>query len=115
MKHNESHYQILDHNGEFAFEGDPMYLFEFYPGDIVEVEIHNFKDGSSGLVAKKLIKLGQWSDRKFNEFKFRATQGAIPLNKISAEFYTEEIERIIREQESGEEFYQDTLDTVKKL
>lgn len=90
-------------------------LYEFFPGDKVELEQHVFKDGSKGKVAKKLISKGQWTDRDYNEFKFKATLGQLSLDKETANKYRNEIERVKKEKNSGKYFYPSLLDTVEKL
>ena len=76
---NYNQFEILD-NPEFA-DLDTNELFEFFPGDIVEIEPHIFTNGTKGKVAKKLISKGQWSDRNYNEFKFKAKLGIIKIDK----------------------------------
>lgn len=90
-------------------------LYEFFPGDIVELEQFVFEDGTKGKVAKKLISKGQWSDRKYLEFKFKATLGLLSICKSTIEKYKNEIERIKKDSNPGEFFYPSLLETVEKL
>ena len=92
----DNQYKILD-DKEFTDYVDPLYLHEFYPGDTVELEPHTFMDGTKGQVAKKLVNMGQWSDRRFNEFKFKATLGQLTINQQTADKYQDEIARVKKE------------------
>jgi len=107
-------YEILD-DKEFTGYFDSSDIYEFYPGDIVELEQHKFSDGKTGLVATKLINIGQWSDRKFNEFRFKATLGQLKVNKQTADKYRDEISRILKQKSSGQFIYPDLLNTIDKL
>jgi len=90
-------------------------LYEFFPGDIVESEQHIFMDGSKGQIAKKLISKGQWPDRKFYEFKFKATNGQLNIDKTTIQNYHDEIERIKKEYSAGQFFYPAIIETIDKL
>lgn len=107
-------YKILD-NSEFDDFGDPQYLFEFYPGDIVELGPHEFSDGTFDLVASTLLTAGQWPNRKLSEFLFKAFVGQIPIDKASVDKYADEIEQIRQRKDNGEDFYNEISDTVNKL
>jgi len=110
---HDSQFEIIV-NAEFV-NSDTNELYEFFPGDVVELENHVFQDGTKGKVAKKLISKGQWTDRDYNEFKFKATFGQLSLDKETANKYHKEIERIKKEKKSGKYFYPSLLDTVEKL
>lgn len=90
-------------------------LFEFFPGDIVELDKHVFEDGTKGQVAKKLISKGKWTDRDFNEFKFQVVAGQIKLDKETAVLNQEHIERIKKENKVGQFYYPSIIETVNKL
>src|SRR5688572_9240136 len=66
----DAQFEIIEDN-EY-YELDTNELFEFFPGDVVELEEAILSDGTKRKVAKKLISKGQWPDRKFNEFKYKA-------------------------------------------
>ena len=107
-------FQIID-NSEFTDYIDPLYVHEFYPGDIVELGLQKFHDGSTGEVALKLIKSGQWLDRKLNEFKFKATLGQLKIDKSTANNYRNEIEKIKTSIAKGQTYYQGILDAIGSL
>jgi hypothetical protein len=111
---DDNQYEILE-DKEYTENINPLSLHEFYPGDIVEVGQHTFKNGTIGQVAKKLIKVGQWSDRKYNVFKFKATVGQITIDKETAELYQHEIDRLKNEQLNGQFIYPSLVVTVNKL
>lgn len=111
---SNSQFQILD-DKEFKDYVDTLYVHEFYPGDIVELGPHKFHDGSTGEVALKLIKSGQWPDRKLNEFKFKATLGQLTIDRLTANNYRNEIEKIKISIAKGQIFYQDILDAINSL
>lgn len=111
---SDNQYKILD-DKEFTDYVDSLYVHEFYPGDIVELEPYKFSNGSKGFVATKLIAAGQWPDRKLNEFKFKAVLGQISIDKESADKYRDEIAKIIKQKSAGQLIYPSLLDTVDKL
>ncbi|MGO4913824.1 hypothetical protein [Leeuwenhoekiella sp. W20_SRS_FM14] len=100
---------------DFPLKEWPLHLFEFWPGDIVETEPHKFSDGQIGQVASKLIEPGLWPERKFAEFKFKATMGQLNLNQVTADKFKDEINRIKTDNLKGKFFYPALLETVKKL
>lgn len=106
-------FEIIE-NPEFT-DLDTNELYEFLPGDIVELENHVFKNGTSGKVAKKLISKGQWTDRNYMEFKFKAALGLLNIDNITAQLYQQEIERVKKEKSTGQFFYPAIIDTVDKL
>jgi hypothetical protein len=110
----DNQYEILE-DKEYTDYIDPLYLHEFYPGDIVELGFHTFVDGTTGQVAIRLIREGQWPDRKYNVFKFRATIGQLVKDKKTADFYQIEIERVKKENLNGQFFYPSLIDTTEKL
>ncbi|UXE68833.1 MAG: hypothetical protein KA713_09765 [Chryseotalea sp. WA131a] len=113
-KLSDNQYEILD-DKEFTEYVDFLYVHEFYPSDIVELGQHRFNDGSTGLVAKKLISAGKWPDRKLNEFKFKGVLGEISIDKQSADKYSDEINKIIRQKSAGQFIYPVLLETIDKL
>lgn len=111
-------YQVLDDPEFDGWEDHPLYIFEFYPGDLIELVEHTFSDGQIGLVAGRLVKEGEWKDRRMNEFKFKATFGQLIIDKQTAIKYRKEIERIKTDISNGEVFYNgihDSIDNFKKL
>jgi hypothetical protein len=113
-KLSNNQYKILD-DKEFTDYIDFLYVHEFYPGDIVELEQHLFNDGSTGLVATRLISAGQWPGRKLNEFKFKAVLGQVTIDKQSADKYSDELNQIIKQKSTGQFVYPALLDTIEKL
>jgi hypothetical protein len=107
-------FEILE-DKEYTDYIDPLYLHEFYPGDIVELGPQTFENGTTEQVAKKIIKVGQWIDRKYKVFKFKATVGQITIDKETADLYQNEIDRIKKEHLNGQFFYPSLLMTVNKL
>ena len=113
-KISDNQYKILD-DKEFTDYVDTLYIHEFYPGDIVESGQHKFSDGKTGLVATRLITAGQWPDRKFNEFKFKAVLGQLKIDKQTADRYRDEIKKITEQKSLGQFIYPDLLNAVDKL
>ncbi len=101
-------------NSEFE-DADPMCLFEFYPGDIVETEQHLFSDSRVELIAKRLIQAYPFKDREYLDFKFKAVLGQISINKSNAEQYQRLIRRIIKEKSDGQNFYPSIIKVVEDL
>ena len=110
---NNDQFEIIE-NSEFT-DLDTNELFEFFPGDIVELENHVFQDGTSATVAKKLISKGQCTDRNYMDFRFKATLGLLKINKETAQIYRQEIERVKKEKSTGQIFYPSIIETVDKL
>jgi|SRR6478735_1641845 len=106
-------FEILE-NGEYD-KVESNELFEFFPGDVVELEERVLSDGSNKQVATRLISKGQWPDRKFNEFKYKAALSKLRIDKPTAEFFYEEIERVKKEFSAGQTFYPTIIETVNKL
>jgi hypothetical protein len=106
-------YQLL--NDEMYADGDPNCLFEFFVGDMVEVEQHRFADGKYGFVAKKLIQSGDREDRSYWEFKFKATVGQLPIDRHTVQKYKRDIERVKGEINQGQFLYPSLVETLKKL
>lgn len=94
---------------------DSNELFEFFPGDVVELEERVLSDSSKRQVATRLISKGQWPDRKFNEFKYKAALNRLSIDKQTALFYQDEIERVKREFSDGKTFYPTIIEQVNKL
>lgn len=110
---NNNQFEIIE-NPEFT-DLDANELYEFLPGDIVELEDHIFQDGTSEKVAKKLISKGHWTDRNYMDFRFKATLGLLKIDKKTALIYEKEIERIQKEKSTGQVFYPSIIETVDKL
>jgi len=111
---SDNQYEILE-DAQYTEYVDPLYLHEFYPGDIVGLGSLRFIDGTTGQVAIRLVKEGQWNDRKYNAFKFKATVGQLAIDKNTAEFYMTEIERIKKEKFMGQFLYPSLIETAEKL
>jgi hypothetical protein len=109
----DAQFEIIENNEYNAL--DTKGLFEFYPGDIVELDEHVLSDGTKRQVAKKLISKGQWPDRKFYEFKYKATLKRLNIDKQTAQFFRVEIERVKMEHSTGQIFYPTIIETVNKL
>lgn len=90
-------------------------LFQFFPGDVVELDEHVLSDGSKRHVAKKLVSKGQWPDRKFNEFKYKAMLKQVSIDKEAVKEFEVEIKRIKAEYSKGQIFYPTLMETVNKL
>ncbi|MFD0975401.1 hypothetical protein [Salinimicrobium gaetbulicola] len=114
IKVNPEQFEILA-GDEYTHIDDPNYFFEFYPGDLVELSSHTFSNGKKEKVAKKLIRYGQSEDRKLNEFKFKATKLQLKFDRLTANMYRKEIERIKQQHAAGHVFYPAILETVEKL
>lgn len=110
---NNDQFEIIE-NPEFT-DLDANELYEFLPGDIVELENHIFQDGTSEKVAKKIISKGQWTDRNYMDFKFKATLGLLKIDQETAKIYQQEIERVKKEKSTGQFFYPAIIETVDKL
>lgn len=109
----DNQFEIIE-NAEFD-NLDTNELYEFLPGDIIELENHTFKDGTKGKAAKKLVSKGQWKDRDYNEFKFKAALGLLKIDKKTAQKFKQEIDRFKKEKLSGLFSYPSIVDIVKKL
>jgi hypothetical protein len=110
---NNDQFEIIE-NPEFM-DLDINELYEFLPGDIVELENHVFQNGSSGKVAKRLISKGHWTDRNYMDFKFKATLGLLKIDKETAQIFQQEIERVKKEKSTGQFFYPAIIETIAKL
>lgn len=110
---NNDQFEIIE-NPEFM-DLDINELYEFLPGDIVELENHVFQNGTSGKVAKRLISKGHWTDRNYMDFKFKATLGLLKIDKETAQIYQQEIERVKKEKSIGQFFYPSIIETIAKL
>jgi hypothetical protein len=106
-------FEILP-DSEFDFE-DPNLLFEFFPGDIVEGRQNSFSDGTNGFLASRLERPSDFPDRRFLEFKYLAAQEQIPIDKITADKYRVEIDRVQDDLRSGQIYYPPVVETCQKL
>jgi len=109
----EGQFEIAN-NHEYNEAGNHE-LFQFFPGDVVELDEHVLPDGTKRKVAKKLVSQGQWPDRKFHEFKYKATLKQLSIDKQTADFFREEIDRIKTAYSNGEIFYPTVIETLSKL
>jgi hypothetical protein len=109
----ENQFEILD-NYEFRYN-DPLHLFEFYPGDVVEVEDRAATEDKKIHVANKLVRAGGFPDRKYNEFKFLAAVGHLAIDSETARYYHNEIVRLKSEVAAGQFFYKTLLETLHEL
>lgn len=96
-------------------ELNPDELVEFFPGDVVELGEHILSDGTKTQIAKKLISKGQWPDRKFNEFKYKAALKQLKIDTHTAQNFREEIERVKKQYSTGQIFYPTIIETINKL
>jgi hypothetical protein len=106
-------YELLD-DQEYN-DLDSTELFEFYPGDIVEVEDSEDLDNEYQYVAKQLVSASRRPDRDYLVFKFYSTFRHLPINELTAKKYTAVIQRIKREKTEGKFFYKGILETVERL
>jgi hypothetical protein len=113
LKISGNHYKILESSDFADFEEFPDHIYEFWPGDIVELGDHEFMDRTTGKVASRLVEAGRWPDRKLREFKFRATLGLLRPDLETARHYSVEIQRLKDEISKGEFSYQLVLDYVR--
>jgi len=109
-------------NGQFEIIENKEYneigsdeLFEFFPGDVVELDDHILSDGTKKQIAKTLISKGKWPDRKFNEFKYKATLKQLNIDQQTAQLFRVEIKRVKAEYSAGQIFYPTIIETVNKL
>jgi hypothetical protein len=110
---NRGQYRIIDNDKFLDLSTDELY--EFLPGDIVEIEDHVFHDGTSGKVASRLISMGQWTDRNYIDFKFKATLGILEINHRNAIKFKQEIKRVKKEKSTGIFLYPAIIDTAEEL
>lgn len=106
-------YEILE-DDEYSLIDDSV-LFEFYPGDIVEVDDHDHMDDGFQFDAKKLIRPSNTDDRLYLEFKFRATCNELSITKVTPVKYKHVIERIKSEIASGKFFYRRIREAIEYL
>ena len=107
---SEREYQI-QRNSEYDNSDN---YFEFFPSDIVEVRKQIFSDGTTGKVAYKLIKAGNWNNRKLSAFLYKATCGKLKINKLTADKYAEEI-KIVSSEFNKKFFYPKLIEVVNEL
>jgi len=102
-------YLILD-DSEYT-DNDPSVLFEYYPGDIVEVE--DSLEEEYQFKASKLITPSNRPDRKYFLFKFKSTLRLMPTSIDTAEEFKDEIKRIKDEITTGQFVYRGIKETIK--
>ena len=92
---NDTLFEILD-DPEYS-DIDGSVLFEFYPGDIVEVVESENLDNEYRYFAKTIIQPSKRADRDYLEFKYRATQRNLPIDKSTVLTFKDVIKRIKKE------------------
>jgi hypothetical protein len=70
---------------------------------------------TSGKVASRLISMGQWTDRNYIDFKFKATLGILEINHRNAIKFKQEIKRVKKEKSTGIFLYPAIIDTAEEL
>jgi hypothetical protein len=110
---NSCTYEILN-DPEYE-GGDESVLFEFYPGDIVEVEDTADPDDEYLYYAKRLIRPSTRQDRDYLAFKFQATRRHLPISLSTAALYKQVIDRIKKEKSAGQFFYRGIRETIDAL
>jgi len=108
-------YRILNDEEYSDSDSDPGVLFQFYPGDIVEVDDTGNVDHDFQYAAKRLIQPAKTEDRNYLNFKFHATLWLLPINKQNAERFKGVLERIKKESIAGQYFYQGIRETASRL
>ena len=89
---SENVYELLS-TDEFDFE-DKTILFEFGPGDIVEVKINKFESGESGFIANKLVKSGN-KDNSFKRLLFYILNDSLTFEEALIEFGKTDLIKLI--------------------
>jgi hypothetical protein len=113
----------IDNNLYLILENDDCYtgilefgeLFEFFPGDIVEVVDHSWSYGKNVKLATKLVTASSYPDRKLFDFLFKVWQRRIPFDKNTFNAYSEEIKRVKEEDAEGKVFNPIALMYLKEL
>jgi len=113
FKESENRYKIIESSDYTEFEEFPDHIYEFWPGDIVELSDHEFMDGTKGKVASRLIEYGSWPGRKLREFKFRASLEILHSDLKTARHYHDEIRLVKDEIAKGEFNYQPVLNYIR--
>lgn len=108
-----SQYELLM-DPEFD-ETDTGTLFEFIPGDVVELDLHLFKNGKKELIAKKLVVPSKRSDKMYFEFQFGCVQGSLQSSIEVLHQYEQVLQRIEAEMEHGQFFYPHVVKKLKEL
>jgi hypothetical protein len=101
---------------------DPIYeevspigaLFEFYPGDWVEVN-NDHTPLQEYQYAGPVISKGLFPDRKYYEFLYRATTQTLEFSDQNILEYQEEIKRVQGEINNGKVFYRNVRELLKHL
>lgn len=104
-------YLILD-DAEFDVN-DPGVLFEFYPGDIVEVD--DSMEDEFQYKATALIKPSNHADRKYFLFKFKSALRQMPTSIASAIEFCDEINRVKKEIAAGQFVYRGIRETIEYM
>jgi hypothetical protein len=112
QKLSEHQYKILESIEYSDFEEFPFHIYEFWPGDIIELTDFEFSDGNNGKVASRLVKSGNWPNRKLREFKFKASLKQLSNDRQTVIHYFEEIKCVKNEIAKGKFNYQQVIDYV---
>ena len=112
QKMSEYQYKILESIEYSDFEEFPFHIYEYWPGDIIEISDHEFSDGNNGKIASRLVKSGNWPNRKLREFKFKASLKRLSNDRETVNYYFEEIKCVKNEIAIGKFNYQEVIDFV---
>jgi len=91
---------VILHSGIFE-NLDNTELFEFYPGDIVKLNIKDFSDGSSSYIASELLQAGNFPDRNYREFMFLILVSRVRSTENVYVKYHNEIRKAKKERDLG--------------
>lgn len=88
-------------------------LFEFYPGDVVEVENAEFPDDDYTWKAVEMVTPSSDPERTYWEFQFRAAEHCPPPEAECKLRFLDVIERIKKEKAAGKFFYMGVVEAIK--
>jgi len=108
---SEGIYELLP-NDEFNYE-DKNILFEFGSGDTVEVKLNKFDDGKSGLMANRLVKLGN-SNNSFKRLAFSILYYSLSFNEAIKLFDKSDIIKLVNFIEGKDFVYPAIKEFVEK-
>jgi transcription antitermination factor NusG len=112
---NDNVYQILrfeEYNSE-----ERSVLYEFKPGDIVNIKKQEFNDGTIGYLADQYSNNKSEKEIDINQFLFRILTGKLDVNSSSKIEYKDYIQKIHNELENGIHHYpaiKKWIDLVRK-
>lgn len=115
QKFENNHYLILENDDCYAGILEFGELFEFFPGDIVEVIDHSWSYGKNVKLATKLVKASTYPERKLFDFLFKVWQRRIPFDKNTFIAYNEEIIRVKKEDAEGKVYNPIAIMYLKEL